>query len=158
FNLPSGLTAEHAYVRISVDSAATIAEEDEANNDHYHRIPVRPPELFVSTSTTPSTPRIVAPGAPITFAYRIENGAAAGAVTEPFFVRHYYCEAEDTSSCTPISGDVMVNDDFATGQARQYTRTYAVPASATVGTRYLRTFVDSMGNQIAESDETNNDL
>jgi len=158
FTLPSGLTAEHAYVRISVDSAATITEEDETNNDHYHRISVRPPELFASTSTIPSTPRTLAPGETITFAYRLENGATAGAVTEPFFVRHYYCEAENTSGCTPISDDIMVNDDFATGQAREYTRTYVLPTHATVGTRYLRTFVDSMGNQIAESDETNNDL
>ncbi len=155
--VPNGIVAADGYVRIRLDSGNAVPEVDEGNNERYHPSQVRQPDLFVSTSTTPSAPSAVAPGQPISFAFRIENDASAGAVTDEFSTQHYYCETEDATACISLGRPTTITDDFASGHSREYVQTSPLPPNATVGTRYIRTSVDGPRDQIAESDETNND-
>ncbi|CAN0523600.1 unnamed protein product, partial [Laminaria digitata] len=154
--LPNSVTSPSSFVRVFVDDGGVIAEENEANNNRYRSIRVRDPDLRIAALTVTGTAAIVTPGQPISFQYTISNLARGGMVTQDFSVRHYYCEAEDTTACTSISPHVFIVDDFVSGGTHEYTRTYVLPAVATVGTRYIRAFVDSSGNQIAEANEDNN--
>lgn len=150
-SLPSGTGNVVDYIRVFVDGANTVTEVSETNNNRYDSISIRSPELSIVSSTAPDS----SPGQPISFDYNISNSSTGGGVTDSFSVTHYYCPNANTTDCLVLLGDILILDDFPSGQSRSYSRTFTLPVSATVGARYIRTFIDS-GDTLNESNETNN--
>ena len=155
--IPGNCVYGSRYLRLEVDAAAAVDENDEANNNTYFGITIdQRPDLVVSDlSVSPTT---IGQGGQATITYRIKNDGRSR--SGAFKVRFYYSDDSTiTTSDTYLNQEVQVSSldvqayhpSSSTG-----TVTVTIPAGATAGsTRYVGAIVD-VENSVTESGEGNN--
>ena len=152
YTVPASYVAD-TVMSVRVDNSAAVGVACS-----YRRVTVRltysgTPDLRITSSTVPKTGATAAAGSTFTAEYKITSYSAA--VSKAFDVSFYYCSSTSVSSCTYLAKQT-VSDAFKANQTRTYNSpTLTMPNNAAIGTRYIRTFVDS-ANVIAETSDANN--
>ena len=155
--IPATATSGSRHVRVLVDSTKAVAESNEANNELYAPLTIvdSMPDLSVDNTSAPHTGSMSHAGATFTARCRVRNKTSA-ALTQDFNLNYYYCLTSGSTACAFL-GQKKVTNNLA-GNSTLYVNSpsLTLPVTATLGTGYLRFFVDGT-DLILETNEGNND-
>jgi subtilase family serine protease len=154
-SIPSNAPGGTYHLCAMADSIAQVAESDETNNSLCSTGTVILPSAdllmtAVSTSTT-----VIAPGKTLPLSNSVKNqgGFSAGSFTIGF-----YLSVNSNGSTQDVAiAATRTLGSLATGATSTASTTLTIPSTTSLGTYYVCTDADSL-NQVAESDEGNNNL
>ncbi len=153
--IPTTLAAGTYYIGAIADYNNAIAESNETNNPSVGvaltvAAPGQP-DLDVNATPTLSSGS-AAPGAAVTFNYKVDNfgSAAAGASTSGIYLS---TDGTITTSDTLLTTDAVAS--IAAGSSSSKSVSVGIPDTLAAGTYYIGAITD-YNNAVAESNETNN--
>ena len=156
---PRGTAPGTYYLFVFADTGNNLDESDETNNTSpaVSFTYIALPDLVVTNISGPSGP--IVPGEPFTLNYTIKNQGTNTAVQTNTYDDLYLSTKPtfDNTAQRLTYGDSRGRDAFPLAPGASYTRsyTYSLPRSSAPGTYYLYVVADT-GNNLDESDETNN--
>ena len=156
---PRGTTPGTYYLYVIADTGGNLDESDETNNVSpavsFTYIPL--PDLTVTNISGPAGP--IVPGVPFTLNYTITNQGTTTAIQTNAYDDFFFSTKPnfDNSAQRITYGDGRGRDAFPLAPGASYTRSfnYTLPNGSAPGTYYLYVVADT-GNNLDESDETNN--
>jgi len=155
--VPASASSGSRYVRMVADSTKAVPESNENNNELYAPVTIldSKPDLLVDSTTVPYTGSTSGAGAAFVARCQLHNKSTTG-LTKDFNLNYYYCSASSSTSCAYL-GQKKVTHNFS-GNSSKYVNSPSLklPVTVTLGTGYLRFFVDGT-DVIPETNEGNND-
>ncbi len=156
--IPAGAASGVRYVRVMVDSTKAVVESNEGNNGRFVPLAIQDskPDLAVDSTTVPYSGSTKSAGATFTARCQVKNKSTLS-LTKDFNLNYYYCAAKQgTSGCSYI-GQKKVTYNFGAKSAKYFNSpTITLPVTASLGTGYVRFFVDGT-DVVSETNESNND-